>query len=213
MKYYFLVLFAFLLFCSVVSATTDANVDPDADGVTLEWTPIPSGDHYATIDDGTRQPAVPNLDDYIEINSGAGQDNFADTFYMETLTGVDSVSSIKIWVYGKTGPADDEVHADISLDDGSTWVGSGEIIPESTSSAAWFSKTFNGTWTQAQLNTLHTKLIYKFVGGVAIGDTAVYAMYAEITYEEVVIPEYSLMVFVAVSVASIGIALLIANKK
>jgi len=199
------------LFVATASATTDANVDPDGDAtITDAWQLLPTGGtHFSKIDDGIRYNNVPTLTDYLYLDY-YGDSSGDVALSMTTLTGVNQVTAIKIWIYtynqGGSGTT-----IDISKD-GSTWVGAQAVTYQSP--AAWRSATFDlsgSPWTQSNLDNLQVKLV-GWAGGADDYETYLYAMYAEITYDEAV-PEYSLMVFVAVLVSSIAIAFAAAHKK
>ena len=204
-----LVLFVlFFCFASLAYASTDANVDPNGDAtVTDAWTITLGTTHYEAINDGVRQPATTGFDGgalYLEY--AADRDGNV-ALSMTTLTDVQQVTAIKVWIY-TSNSGGSGTYIDISKD-GTTWVGAQFV---SYTSGAWVSKTFSGlTWTQTNLDNLQVRLVGS-ASGASDYETSINAMYATITYEEVVIPEYSLMVFVVVLVASIGIALLVARR-
>ena len=147
--------------------------DPIGD-VTAEWERFPvEGDHHSCIDDGVRQPAVPNVDDYIYY---AGVTTRNDDFTMSPLGGVGIASQIKVWAYGKT--YDDGV-ASADLYIGGSWqrlapLGLDALTP------SWKSVTYTGGWTQAQLNARIVRLNRNDSG--PDGDPFIYAMYQEVTY-------------------------------
>ena len=174
MKKIFIILFlSFFLATSVFAVV--GYVDPNGDQTVTNAFLFSSGTtHYVLIDDGTRQPTTPNTADYIQETS-AGTGNVA--FSMTTLTGVSSVSSIKVWIYGLKNNVGDTFTGNISKD-GSNWATAQDF--GLTTSGSWKGVTFSGlSWTQADLDALQVRLIANVNVG---GPTYCYAMYAEITY-------------------------------
>jgi len=145
-------------------------VDPTADGGTIQWYPTPGPAHFSCIDDGTRQPSVPDTADNIQ----AGTPNISDIFDMSSIAGAASVSSIVVWVYGSR-VMDGDVGAAIYV--GGGW----EAVQYfGVTSAGWYSVTFNGAWTQADLDALQVKIIND---GYPWPIEEIDAMYCAVTYE------------------------------
>ena len=128
-----------------------------------DYLPIP---YYIFIDDGIRQPNTPDTSDYLE-SSGYG-DVVLD---MSTITNVASVTNVTVWAYAN-GP-DIIVQGAIKMN--GTWTTLTDF--GFTSSASWKSVSFNGTWTQTDLNNLQVKLNVP-----QWGSGNIYAMYAVVTY-------------------------------
>ena len=188
-----------------------AYIDPNGD-VATGWDTTGTY-HYTEIDEGTRQTNTPNLDDYISVTNVTN--TFTDDYDMATLTNAGQVTAVKVWVHGGTycGGAGDRANVYANIKIGDTWQSQQEIIPSFTSAQNWYSVTFSSlSMTQAQLDSLQVRIIGD-IGFTEHTQAIVDAMYAEITYEEVVIPEYNTIVFVVVLVASVAIAFAVARKK
>ncbi len=155
-----------------------AYVDPNGDLAT-GWSVSPSGTHYTTLDDGTRQPTAPNTGDYISTNTN----NYVDTFDMSTFGGVNSVTQVKVWIYCELNPYEGGGSADVT---GNIYMNSLWQTPQSFScvdAAGWKSVSFTGTWTSTDLENMQVKLTSVVAGGWW-GYIYAYAMYSEIKYTE-----------------------------
>ena len=146
------------------SVAWDASDSPHADG----------------IDDPIEQPAGdPGSDDF--ISAGDGKENVIDQFTMDnSIQGIDSTTTIKIWCYGKCGlNGNERPSIDIYL---GTWK-EYKILPFTTTKG-WHSLIWSVVGgTQAQLDALQVRI--KAYHDYAIYDsTAIYCMYAEVTYTE-----------------------------
>ena len=155
-------------------------LDPNGDSTPLQWHPSAAADHYTLIDDGTRQnEGAPNMTDYIDDYDVA---NKVDVFDMGTDT-VETVSEIKVWVYGHVSdyygvgnPSNEKIVGSIYVD--ATW--QSDVLFDLTDSDAWKSVTFTGTWDQTDLNSLQVRLKSTYCDSGA--EEFIYAMYAEVTY-------------------------------
>lgn len=164
-----IVLGAIALLLLPVRAHADTGyVDPDG-SIQYQMYQYPdnpaSTTNYMRVDDGIRQPTEPDITDYL-WNGGM------DIFSMTTFA-VDSTSNIKVWVYSiKGSPIPGQtVTLSIFVDD--DWVDGSAISP--TDSRAWYSSSFDGTWTQEDLDALQVKVYSN-------GGPIIYAVYAEITF-------------------------------
>ena len=145
-------------------------VDPSGDD-TQVWNAPTATPVYTEIDDGIRQPTAPNTADY---DRDAGATEKIDIFDMDTITNVDEVTQVKLWAYGKIGGLDPaECHGDVYLN--GSWTSLTDFV--FTTSYAWKSITYNGSWTQADLDALQVKL-----RKINTGFAEVAAVYCEVTY-------------------------------
>ncbi len=172
--------FIFSFFSADIYAVTD-YIDPDGDGSNANGNWSSTGTYFYTeIDDGVREPNTPTTSDYISSR-------FVDVgelfLRMSTISSVDTVSQIDVWVYHNDG-ANGELFVQLYDDDESTTRSSRAAFTQS-STDAWHSVTFSGlSLTQAQLDSLSIALdVDRFSGGPP-NDVVVYAMYAEVTYTE-----------------------------
>lgn len=147
-------------------------VDPNGD-VTTQWEVTPAGTHFSTIDDGVRQPTEPGYLDYIEAHII----DVIDTFDMTPLT-VTSVSNITVWSFGRSEAPASGVKCTCSINTGSGWAD--DVDFSFTTSYTWKSVSFDGTWTQAELNALQVRLTK--LGSLVAGGIWVICMYALVTY-------------------------------
>jgi hypothetical protein len=119
---------------------------PTGDGATLEWTPSTAGAHYVLIDDNA------GTSDYISVANTSGPTKIDIQTY--TTFTVGSVSQIMLSIYGKLNNADGQTPtAGIYMAGG--WTDQG--LPF-TDTAAWYYLTFTGTWTQADLNAMQSRV-------------------------------------------------------
>lgn len=151
-----------------------AYSDPDGD---IESQTSSTGEFwYTEIDEGVREPDIPDTDDYV---SGELHENY-DSFTMSDVDLEGGVaSSVRIWAYGNITSGDPDWLGDISLNGGSSWTE--EKSFEFTASPSWKSVEFAGEFTQEQINALAVKVKISNVGNDP--PIFMYAMYAEITYE------------------------------
>lgn len=149
-----------------------ANLEPNGDA-SAGWVST-LGTHYGAVAKATAQPTAPSTTDYIYVSGGGP--STAD-LNMATTT-VASVSQVKVWVYGDNGAGNaQELQINVNMggwqtQSGNIWNGVG---------AGWRSATFNGSWTQGNLDGLQVRL-YGFDDGY--NSPIAYAVYAEITYTE-----------------------------
>jgi len=157
---------------------TTGYCDPNGDAtVTDSWSG--ASPHYTRIDDGVRYPTT----------TGMTEDNLYLYYYgdntgdvalsMTTLTGVQQVTSIKVWIFGGMAGGG-HFHIDISKD-GTNWVGEQTVAYFAYHD--WQSKTFSGlTWTQTDLDNLQIRLKGHDFNGAEDYEGYIDEMYAEITY-------------------------------
>lgn len=145
-------------------------VDPDGD-ISVFWQSIPAGTNFSCIDEINGDQG--NLDTADDVHTGVNSE--IDEYNMETLTGVLSVSEIKIWIYGYVSDSEDDIKVAISKD-GSTW--EDYKYPEMGISSGWHSAAFSMTWDQTDLNGLRVRL----KADLWEEEVRAYAMYAEVTY-------------------------------
>lgn len=151
--------------------------DPNGD-VQKEWNSA-CGNHYECVDGGVRQPATPTDDD---INALDGNENDIDRFYMDnSIQGVDEVTSVTVWIYGRNSTGE-RCSVDLQVGSLEPWQGYQSV--DMDGSYAWRSKTFNGSWTQANLDDMQVR--FKAYSAYGTYDyTRIRAFYCEVTYTEV----------------------------
>ncbi len=167
------------------------NLRPDGDQ-TAQWPTLGTDDascaggtHCDQVDDNVTQPTGGNVTNYVGTGT-AGAGGEIEEYNMTTTTGVGEVTSIKFWMYSQTitlGSTADTLSLTINI--GGADQTPVDITPSSGVST-WQSATFNGSWTQADLNGLRLKFTRNMLGtGPGSGrddDIAVATTYAEVTY-------------------------------
>lgn len=154
-------------------------LDPDSD-ISASWSgctgtgcPI----HWDTIDDGVRQPATPDVTNYITSTVGSVTDDLG----MTTLPNVDVVSDVMIWIYTDRQSGGTNFWVDIS--DGTTWQGVQSFSPPN--GPGWVSVPWTAlSWNQNQLDNMQVRMYGTWGGGKSV---LAYAMYAEVTYTELIV--------------------------
>ncbi len=174
----FLFFHSLCLNSSKVFAVT-GYIDPNGDGTNVSWTSTGTS-FYTEIDEAVRQPTTPTISDYID---GYFTDTPTIFMRMSSLTNVDTVSQIDVWIYhNDTTPG--QVSAQLYDDDETTTRSSAAAFPQTTTDT-WSSVTFSGlSLTQAQLDSLSIWLTSDRNGGGGRSQQIIYAMYAEVTYTE-----------------------------
>lgn len=177
-----LIVFGLLVLFAVTASATTGYVDPNGDD-NIEWDWGVAGLLYTDINTGIRNNGTPSGGG-IDAIEGNGAD--AD-FNMTTLTGVDSVSAVTLWVYGMTA-GDGSLNAQIYIGPNGWSSDTQEIMPES-SSWGWYSIGTAGLggdpWSQSDLDNLKIRLTHY----ASAGGSYVASAYVEITYTEAV-PEF-----------------------
>lgn len=114
---------------------------------------------YTLIDDIVTQPVAPTTgSDYAYPNKN--DDSESQEWTLEDCpTHISSVTSVIVWVYGKSTEADPTM--DVNINVNSSWQTAQTIT--FTSSYAWYSKTFTGTWTEANMNGMLVRLTTKSI--------------------------------------------------
>ena len=142
-------------------------LDPNSN-ITSVWKTY----NYTNIDNGVRQPST-NTSDYIQWNKS--DDDEIQAYGMSNLSSLTSITSIKVWVYGKRTSHDPDLQCRINVG------GSYEDYQNFglTSTSSWHSLTFNGTWTDTDVNALGVYFLSGSIGGFS--DNKIYLVYAEIT--------------------------------
>ena len=148
--------------------------DPNGD-IERGWVVSTGVNHFAVLNDGVRQPATPVSDN---IYAGDGDENDIDRFNMSSLTGVEQVTSITVWIYGNNTTGE---HCQVDLYI-VAWRGYQTVNMDSGYN--WFSKTCVVTCNQAQLDAMQVR----FKADSAYGKydcTWIQAFYCEVTYTEI----------------------------
>lgn len=162
------------VFTPTVANALTGYVDPNGD-VSVAWNPTPASTHYTAVDEGARQPSTSSpldLTDYV----GSATISAVETFSMSTLTGVSSVSNITVWAYGEHNAGPNDATPNIYM--AGAWTTSVAKFGL-TDAPVWKSVSFDGNWSQADLDAMQIKLVISQVTG---GPARVYETYAVVTY-------------------------------
>lgn len=145
-------------------------IQPNSDDVPNDWNPI--GTEYILIDEPYGSP---NTTDYISAANIVGDDNKVSEFgFPNTINDVDTVTQIIVHTYGiRTGSPTPEVDLNIGGWQGYTECSIG-------TSWGWATDTFNGSWTQAQLDAVQVRYRADVPGGGNINQIS--CVYLEVTY-------------------------------
>ncbi|MDY6771292.1 MAG: NEW3 domain-containing protein [Candidatus Nanohaloarchaea archaeon] len=165
-----LTLFLLVLALTAGGAAATAFEDPTSD-VQTGWLCVGGScatGEYTAIDDGTRQPNVPDTADY--IYNPAGSSSISEVRFPTVLY---DPSSIRLWVYAST-PKNQGFNFNLHED----FYRCGTYVSSQT--AAWFSCTWNGIDPGNELSDLRARFEGCSGGGQA--QCRVYAAYLEITY-------------------------------
>ena len=137
---------------------------------------------YTKIDDNVVQPnagdglaasALNSEEDPVWNDNGVRQQ-----WDMSSLT-VASFSSITLWVRAKGSLGTETLDLDVNI--GGSWQGASQKSLTPSNVYGWYSVTYNGTWTQEQLNGLIVGLTPNNIS--AIGATVdVDVVYCDVTY-------------------------------
>jgi len=158
---------------AVVSADT-GYIDPNGDRD--KGTYVSSGtDYFAAIDDGIRQPTAGGAADYVYgMKFPPPPTPGVDIFNMTTLTGVASVTNVTVWIYGIKPLLDTLPQTCIYM--GGTWTTLTNIPINADGPYAWASVSFDGTWTQTDLDNCQVEV------KINSSNCYVASMYAVVTY-------------------------------
>jgi len=159
---------------SAAPAPQTGYVDPNGD-VTVEWTnnqPTDPTTHYTRIDDGVRQPTAPTTSDY---NSGYSTTQ-VEIFNMSTIANVTTVTNVTVWVYGFTKYSAYTQKVSIYMNGSWKDFVTSPILP---SPGTWWSASFDGDWTQADLDNLQVKIMNNNAQWSGCS-----AIYAAVTYTQ-----------------------------
>ncbi len=158
-------------------------LDPNGQVSNAGWVDqglVNSTNIYVSIDDGMRQPTAPNGTDYAYTTTDGG----TVVFSMPTLSGVLSVSQIKVWLYGEyfdTGGAGEGIL--ISAKIGGAFQINTRVYAAGVGSLTWVSVTYTGSYTQSDIDNLEIRLTHEDAG-IWGNESYVHAVYAEVTYTQ-----------------------------
>ena len=175
---FFLIIICFIAPGSTIYAAT-SYIDPDGDGSIGSGWNSTGTNFYTEINCGTRQPDTPSTTNYVY-----GQSNRINAenifFRMSSISNIESVSEITIWIYQNINRGDLIVQL---YDDDEVTTHSSRVAL-TPSSNTWQSITFSGlSLAQSELDSLSIAIIGDHYGGGPMTNY-IFAMYAEVTYTE-----------------------------
>lgn len=146
------------------------------DDISNQWTITDGGavEAWEVLDDAVLQPAAP-----VTGSNFVSEASDAQVFecHFETVT-VGTVSSAKLWVYAAADTLTADPGATIRLLEGANIL-STVVVPQNTA-AAWYSATYTGSLTQAQVDDLRVRVTKHGALGIA----TVFAAYVDLTFTE-----------------------------
>ncbi len=158
-------------------------IDPNANGtVAGTLTTCGVGGNYDCLNDAVRDPTAPSTaGDYVTIANNA-QSNYQ----MSSITNVSSASAVSVKVYHQELNANMATY--VSLWDATETTQYGTTIQlTNRGTAQWDTANITGlSLTQAQLDGLRIRLRCQRPGGGATNSCRQFAMYADVTYTEVI---------------------------
>jgi hypothetical protein len=175
-------LHVFTDFFGDVEAATGV-IDPNANGtVSGTLTTCGTGGNYDCLNDAVRDPTAPSTSgDYVTIA------NNAQSYYqMNSITNVSSVSAVSVKVYHRELNANMATY--VSLWDATETTQYGATVQlTNRGTAQWDTANITGlSLTQAQLDGLRVRLRCQRPAGGGTNSCVEYAMYADVTYTEVI---------------------------
>ena len=181
-----------IFFMQAFPASADViNLRPDGDQ-TAQWPTLGTNDsscaggtHCDQVDDNITQPTSGDTANYVRTGT-AGAGGEIEEYTMTTTTGVYEVTSVKFWMYSQTitlASTADTLSLTINIGGADQ---TAVAITPNQGSYTWQSATFNGSWSQADLDAMRLKFTRNMLGtGPASGrddDIQVATVYAEVTY-------------------------------
>lgn len=149
---------------------------PDGDAA-VQWTSTGTNNYteLTSANDLVEQPTAPDTNDY--VNNGGSVQN-VDRYSMDnSITNVDSVSAIDVWIYGYDTKGNSALSVDLYWDGSLQQQGS----VTTGGSYGWVSDSFTGlTLSQTQLDSLEVEITADSGGRTYY----VAALYADVTYTE-----------------------------
>ena len=150
-------------------------LDPNGDGSPLTLSPSPSATHYINISHPSeRQPTAPaasaaNFENAFACSSPT---DTVDEYLMETISGVGTVTDVKIWTWFSSTGGD--CFASVNIYMAGAYVGQVNLTGYTN---AWTGTNFSGSWTQSDLDNMKVK-----IGMGSDFGTPLNNVYAEVTY-------------------------------
>jgi len=129
-----------------------AYLDPNADGAQTGWTKsgTPHTYYYEYVNSGARDPDAGNTDDYLAGDTNGNKQDL----HMETIGDVGSATAVEVYAYmQRAGPPDADAKVQVYM--GGSWQTAQNL--SIADSWAWKSATFEGSWTQADVNALQVR--------------------------------------------------------
>ena len=145
------------------------NIIPNADGATVDWNASAGDDWECVVD----------YDDGESISVADGDENKVTEINLTTLSNVDEVSSVTVYVHGKYLTTDLDITVDFY--NGVGWEGPQNMSFESSHS--WKTQVFGGlAMTQAHLNDAQVRVTANAAYG-AMDATFIKGIYVKVTYK------------------------------
>jgi hypothetical protein len=167
----FLIFLLIFLITEVPTFALNANIRPDGDTTTLQWTSTGTT-HYTEIDEAVVQPTAGTTTDYLD-NGGSASN--VDRYTMGTISSIIQATQIVVWVYGYSDKSNSAMSVDLYYNGSLQSQGSVTF----GTAYSWQSASFTGlTLSQSDLDSVEIEIT-----GDAGGRTYYVAtLYADVTY-------------------------------
>lgn len=168
-----------LSFATIVHADT-ALFQPDGDVGTPQWLIYPASPttHFDKVADGILQPTAGDLTDYINAAATGG---LIDIFNTNTIAGTNTATNVTVWAYTENPgyvTYGNRIYVKVSTTGGG-WTTLTDISSHNDLPREWHYVSFDGSWTQANLDDLQIHVEDLRLGAAA---RYVYSLYAVVTY-------------------------------
>jgi len=156
----FFLTIAILPFIALGVQAVPVELLPEGD-VSPGWPTTTGASHYTEVDEGS---ATPDTNTYF-ASDNADNTSYTNEFIMTSQTNIDSATVITVRIYANTtitGSGVDTVTLNARIN--GTLLGGQNVTP-SQGSYAWREATWNGTWSQADIDSLQVSMTRNVVGG------------------------------------------------
>ena len=140
-----------------------------------------SANAYTLIDDGTRQPSVPATD---KIVADDNDDSEEQSYGMsDPAASYSEITSIVVWAYGEVShpSLDNDLNCRIKV--GGVYETAQSFGFTAAANLIWQSLTFNGSWTEAEVDNLEVSFITPTIDKDE--SIEIHSMYVDMTGTEI----------------------------
>lgn len=172
----------FIFFIAIKISKADTGfIDPNGDGTQKNVGSFNCSNYFECIDDGIRQPSVPNVSDYLTF--GINNNGF---YQMTTISPIQSATEVAVWVYHREARATVGLNVELWNETETVQYGTTFNLPVRTASQ-WDQALFSGlNLSQTQLNGLKIKLIGSRCASGQPGIISVFSLYCIVNFTQAV---------------------------